>query len=129
MTVSAHFMTQRTKSSPFRSRRAGPLSNVDITGNLLELYPFYGGTLEFQQCKLQHRDCQTEGRFVPHIVFFFYQHLYLIVPCSAFEVFEVRFAISGLFIADASEVRLARVSDPPSGPIQCHKEAETPIEH
>jgi hypothetical protein len=42
---------------------------------------------------------------------------YLIVPCSAFEVFEVLFIISELFIADASQVRPARVSDPLSRPI------------
>jgi hypothetical protein len=41
----------------------------------------------------------------------------------------VRLVISGLFSADASQVRPVRVSGPPSGPIQCCKEAETPIEH
>jgi hypothetical protein len=71
---------------------------------------------------------QTED-LCPILCSSFINTFHLIVPCSAFEVFEVRFVISGIFIADASQVRPARVSDPPLGPIQCHKEAVTPIKH
>jgi hypothetical protein len=59
----------------------------------------------------------------------FINTFHLTVPCSAFEGFEVRFVISELVIADASLVRSAWISNPPLGPIQCHKEAAVPIEH
>jgi hypothetical protein len=129
MALPTHLPTRRTKPSPFRSPRAGPLLNVDIACNLLEFRPFYAGTPEFQLRKLQYHDCQAESRFVPDIVFFFHQHPSFCVPCSDFEVFEARFVISGLFITNASQIRPVRVSDPPSGPIQCHKQATTPIGH
>jgi hypothetical protein len=59
----------------------------------------------------------------------FINTFHITVPCSVFEVSKVRFVISELFIADVSQVTPARVSDPPSGPIQCHKEAAMPIKY
>jgi hypothetical protein len=70
---------------------------------------------------------KQRANLCPISCFAFINTFHFTVPCSAFEVFEVRLVISGLFIADASQVRLAPVSDPPSGPIQCHKEAATPV--
>jgi hypothetical protein len=129
MTLSTHFMAQRTKSSPFQSPRVSPLSNENISSNLLEFCPFYGGTPNSSSVSFSTVIAKQRTDLCPISRSSFINTFHLTVPCSAFEVLEVRFVISELFIADTSQVTQARVSDPLSGPIQYHKEAATLIEH